>query len=768
MKELFCEVDMVIMPSKAEGFGLIALEALSAGLPILVGKNSGFARAIKNIPLGSYSIVDSDDPAKWAECIEGVRVRHKMVLQENKILKEHYGKDYCWKKQCEELVDRLWKMVYGEADRTPLFSQRGGLDPETSMIGKATAGEEERKMASEPNANVVADLNKALMNANSGNDKNETDLLMMSPSLNCQWAEFLTPALFSIAVMGQLILVAWEKDFSLENQRPKKGFQFIDHPKSFRACLVQVSSSGWKTFNQAHNNMDAIRINSARVLDQWKKVVRILVQGSAEDVEDILPRELRNIDRKAEECLNLAQAANAKFVHMMELTAELLEVVIVAKGHYKQSQEELQIKREIALAKEEAARKKLEAVPPSVPPSFNTENLMILITKLVEVFSTFQKGSKATKDEESAEIEIRMAKLKMEDLEEEWSSEEDSPDKEQALQLLTRGLEICSEAEALMTQLNRSPEEMEEIAKQALNLKGDVRKFCTKAKAKAGKNPFYTKPPRQARKMANSANSSSSRVAESAIESVRFKIAEARGLLERQEHRYDQKCKELMKGNEELSKVLQSLAEFSPEKIADFDQIRETIIKGIKVLDSVREQWEKMLVFFEFITNTIKVCQKKSLSSFVEYAKVGQKRVLANGYASTDFMRDLMYEEVCHANTMFYVVWSISNTYVEISRDHLMSRIASLGHLIALDPEKDRAAIAAKRNELMEGSQEAQEAIRKYVSEAKDQFHVKVTKRIKKIETELLKALPAEDPAKIDSVKNAIKEADEELDADKF
>jgi len=29
-------------------------------------------------------------------------------------LKEHYSKDYCWKKQCEELVDRLWKMVYGK------------------------------------------------------------------------------------------------------------------------------------------------------------------------------------------------------------------------------------------------------------------------------------------------------------------------------------------------------------------------------------------------------------------------------------------------------------------------------------------------------------------------------------------------------------------------------------------------------------------------------------------------------------------------------
>ena len=105
-------------------------------------------------------------------------------------------------------------------------------------------------MASEPNANVVADLNKALINANSGNDKNETALLMMSTRMN--WAEFLTPAPLSIALLGQLMLVAGEKDFSLENQRPENGFQFIHHPKSFRACLVQVSNTGWRAFNAAH------------------------------------------------------------------------------------------------------------------------------------------------------------------------------------------------------------------------------------------------------------------------------------------------------------------------------------------------------------------------------------------------------------------------------------------------------------------------------------------------------------------------------------
>ena len=214
------------------------------------------------------------------------------------------------------------------------------------------------------------------------------------------------------------------------------------------------------------------------------------------------------------------------------------------------------------------------------------------------------------------------------------------------------------------------------------------------------------------------------------------------------------------------------LLEFSSAARGYYNQIRETLIQGIKALASVREQWQKLFIFFQFTTNIIKVFQMESLSSFVECAKLGRERVLANGYASTDFMRDLIYEKVSKANTTSSVVWSISNTYVEISRDHLMSRIASLRHLIALDPEKERAAIEAKRKELMEGSQEAQEAIMRKVSEAKDHFREKVAKRIKQIETELLKALPSEDPAKIkeinDSVKNAIKEADEELGADKF
>ena len=114
LKDLLCEADLVIMPSKSEGFGLVALEALSAGLPILVGSNSGIAKALENVPNGDKCIVFFDDPAKWAEAIKVVRVRHRMRLEEIKALKASYAEVYSWKEQCEEFVKRMWKKVNGK------------------------------------------------------------------------------------------------------------------------------------------------------------------------------------------------------------------------------------------------------------------------------------------------------------------------------------------------------------------------------------------------------------------------------------------------------------------------------------------------------------------------------------------------------------------------------------------------------------------------------------------------------------------------------
>ena len=115
LKELFCEVDLAIMPSRTEGFGLTALEALSAGLPILVSGNSGFAHALRDLPSGKSFVVNSNDPMEWAKAIAAIREKGRAQrLQEIQTLRASYEERYNWEEQCGALVEKMWNMVQGK------------------------------------------------------------------------------------------------------------------------------------------------------------------------------------------------------------------------------------------------------------------------------------------------------------------------------------------------------------------------------------------------------------------------------------------------------------------------------------------------------------------------------------------------------------------------------------------------------------------------------------------------------------------------------
>ena len=114
LKDCFREVDLCIMPSRTEGFGLTALEALSAGLPILVSGNSGFGDALRTVPFGTSFVVDSEDPKVWAEAIDGVRKKNRSQrLKGIEQLRTSYEEKFSWEKQCDSLVDKMWEKVYG-------------------------------------------------------------------------------------------------------------------------------------------------------------------------------------------------------------------------------------------------------------------------------------------------------------------------------------------------------------------------------------------------------------------------------------------------------------------------------------------------------------------------------------------------------------------------------------------------------------------------------------------------------------------------------
>lgn len=108
LKELFCEVDLVVIPWRTGSFGLAALEALSAGLPILVSGYSGFGEALSKVPFGSASVIHSDDPEVWAKAIDRVREKSRVLrLEESKALLVGYAEKYNWQEQTRDIVEQM-------------------------------------------------------------------------------------------------------------------------------------------------------------------------------------------------------------------------------------------------------------------------------------------------------------------------------------------------------------------------------------------------------------------------------------------------------------------------------------------------------------------------------------------------------------------------------------------------------------------------------------------------------------------------------------
>ena len=114
LEKQFSEVDLAIMPSRTEDFGLVALEAMSAGLPVLVSANSGFGEALREVAFGSQYVIDSGDAEVWAAEIKKVWTKSREIrLQELKAAQDSYAAKCNWKEQCRELVEKMRCILNG-------------------------------------------------------------------------------------------------------------------------------------------------------------------------------------------------------------------------------------------------------------------------------------------------------------------------------------------------------------------------------------------------------------------------------------------------------------------------------------------------------------------------------------------------------------------------------------------------------------------------------------------------------------------------------
>ena len=108
LKRMFHESDLVAMPSRTEGFGLVALEAISACVPVLVTGESGIAEALEKVADGTSVVVESDDPNEWSCRIQELSMKNPEERHQSAIhLRENYKKRYSWSTQCKRFKERI-------------------------------------------------------------------------------------------------------------------------------------------------------------------------------------------------------------------------------------------------------------------------------------------------------------------------------------------------------------------------------------------------------------------------------------------------------------------------------------------------------------------------------------------------------------------------------------------------------------------------------------------------------------------------------------
>ena len=116
----FMSTSLLIMPSRVEGFGLVALEAISAGVPVLIGSNSGIVQLLSNVDRaqgntlpewqGRTVEVAPDDKLNgsvWAAAVHKLLEDRDRAFQEAKSYRSKLRPILSWRAAATALSKRL-------------------------------------------------------------------------------------------------------------------------------------------------------------------------------------------------------------------------------------------------------------------------------------------------------------------------------------------------------------------------------------------------------------------------------------------------------------------------------------------------------------------------------------------------------------------------------------------------------------------------------------------------------------------------------------
>ena len=103
----------------------------------------------------------------------------------------------------------------------------------------------------------------------------------------------------SISILGELMMIATKRDFSLITKENHK-FEILKHPESFRASVVQVFIMGYKAFQNAHTCMSTIARDSKLMPIFMTEIQKLSLNGYKNKAK------LESVQRIAENYISLS------------------------------------------------------------------------------------------------------------------------------------------------------------------------------------------------------------------------------------------------------------------------------------------------------------------------------------------------------------------------------------------------------------------------------------------------------------------------------
>jgi glycosyltransferase involved in cell wall biosynthesis len=110
LREYYNTCDLFVMPSKMEGFGIVYLEALACGKPVIAGNKNGSRDALLDGELGI--LIDPDDPKQLLRAMVKIisrDINHRFL--DPSYLRETVLSNFGYERFSERVVQMLWRLL---------------------------------------------------------------------------------------------------------------------------------------------------------------------------------------------------------------------------------------------------------------------------------------------------------------------------------------------------------------------------------------------------------------------------------------------------------------------------------------------------------------------------------------------------------------------------------------------------------------------------------------------------------------------------------